>query len=97
MSHVVAEEHALHSPVSELNATRPLISGMLAEHRFLVSLIADLALASDPFQVATTAVAARAVFTVHLSKEDDLLLSALDQAGRRMHRCRSVHDLRSCR
>ncbi|MGH3234785.1 MAG: DUF2249 domain-containing protein [Streptosporangiaceae bacterium] len=81
MPHVVAEEHALYSPVSQLDAARLLISGMLAEHRFLVSLIADLALASDPFQVATTAVAAQAVFTVHLSKENDLLLPALDQAG----------------
>jgi len=81
MPHVVAEEHALYGPVSELDATRLLISGMLAEHRFLVSLIADLALTSDPFQVATTAAAAQAVFAVHLSKENDLLLPALDQAG----------------
>ncbi len=81
MPHVVAEGQALYSPASELDATRLLIRGMLAEHRFLVSLIADLALASDPFQVATTAIASQAVFTVHLSKENDLLLPALDQAG----------------
>jgi len=81
MPHIVAEEQALYSPASELTATRLLVCGMLAEHRSLVSLIADLALASDPFQVATTAAASQAVFTVHLAKENDLLLPALDEAG----------------
>jgi uncharacterized protein (DUF2249 family) len=81
LPHVVAEERALYSPASDLDATRLLVCGMLAEHRQLVALIADLALASRPFDVATTAAAAHAVFTVHLSKENDLLLPALDQAG----------------
>jgi uncharacterized protein (DUF2249 family) len=81
MPHIVAEEQALYRPASELEATRLLIRGMLAEHLFLVSLVADLAMASDPFQVASTAIASQAVFTVHLSKENDLLLPALDQAG----------------
>jgi uncharacterized protein (DUF2249 family) len=81
MPHIVAEEQALYGPAADLAATRLLISGMLAEHRLLVSLIADLALASGPSQAATTAIAAQAVFTVHLSKENDLLLPALDQAG----------------
>jgi uncharacterized protein (DUF2249 family) len=81
MPHIVAEEQALYGPASAQDATRLLIRGMLAEHRFLVSLIADLALASDPFHVASTAVASQAVFSVHLSKENDLLLPALDQAG----------------
>lgn len=79
--HIEAEEQALYSPASELEATRLLVRGMLAEHQFLVSRIADLALASGPFPVATTAVAAQAAFTVHLSKENDLLLPALDEAG----------------
>lgn len=85
MPHAVAEERALYSPASELDATRLLIRGMLAEHRTMVSLIADLALACDPFQVVSTAVAAQAVFTVHLAKENDLLLPALDQAGLDLH------------
>jgi hypothetical protein len=79
--HAVAEEHALYSPASELDSTRLLVCGMLAEHRFLVSQIVDLALAAHPFEVATAAAAAQAVFRVHLSKENDLLLPALDQAG----------------
>jgi uncharacterized protein (DUF2249 family) len=79
--HAVAEEHSLYSPASELGSTRLLVCGMLAEHRFLISQIADLAVAAHPFEVAAAAAAAQAVFTVHLSKENDLLLPALDQAG----------------
>lgn len=81
LPHAVAEEQALYGPALELDATRLLIRGMLAEHRFLVSLVADFALAFQPLRVATAAVAAQAVFTVHLAKENDLLLPALDQAG----------------
>jgi uncharacterized protein (DUF2249 family) len=81
LPHAVAEERALYSEGAEIDATRLLICAMLAEHRQLVSLIAELALAHEPFQVATVAAAAQAVFTVHLGKENDLLLPALDQAG----------------
>ena len=81
LPHAVAEERALYSPAGELDATRLLICGMLAEHRSLVALIAELALAREPFEVATVAASAEAVFRVHLSKENDLLLPALDQAG----------------
>jgi uncharacterized protein (DUF2249 family) len=81
LPHAVAEERALYSEGAEIDATRLLICAMLAEHRQLVSLIAELALAHEPLQVATAAAATQAVFTVHLSKENDLLLPALDQAG----------------
>lgn len=81
MPHVKAEEQALYRPAAELDATRLLVSGMLAEHRFLEKLIAGLVSAPDPLQVVSTAVASQAVFTVHLDKENDLLLPALDQAG----------------
>ena len=81
MPHIVAEEKALYSAASELDVTRLLVDGMLAEHRALVGLIADLALAQEVFDVATAAASARALFTVHLAKENDLLLPALDEAG----------------
>ncbi|MEO9138701.1 MAG: hemerythrin domain-containing protein [Jatrophihabitans sp.] len=84
--HAMAEEQSLYSPAAELDPTALLVRGMVAEHRSLVSLIADLALASDPVDVAATAVAARAVFDIHLSKENDLLLPALDQAGLDLHK-----------
>lgn len=79
--HAVAEEQSLYSPAAELDSIRLLVDGMLAEHRFLVGQVADLARAAGPVDVAATAAAARAVFTVHLGKENDLLLPALDRAG----------------
>lgn len=81
LPHAVAEERALYSQAAELDPTRLLICGMLAEHRSLVSLIANLSAASTAVQVAAAAAAAHAVFTVHVSKENDLILPALDQAG----------------
>lgn len=81
MPHVVAEERALYAPASDVEATRLLIQGMLAEHRFLVGLIAELALAVAPLTVATIETAAEAVFAIHVDKENVLLLPALEQAG----------------
>lgn len=81
LPHIVAEEKALYSRAGELDATRLLICGMLAEHRALVALIADLALAQRSFEAATVAASARALLRVHLNKENDLLLPALDLAG----------------
>jgi uncharacterized protein (DUF2249 family) len=81
LPHAAAEERALYQPAADLDATRLLVRGMLAEHRSLVSLIDTLAAASDALGVATAAAATQAVFAVHLSKENDLLLPALDRAG----------------
>lgn len=79
--HIVAEEQALYGPAADLEATGLFVRSMLVEHESLVALIEDLAFAPGPFEASTTAVAAEAVFTVHLRKENDLLLPALDQAG----------------
>lgn len=81
LPHAAAEEAALYRPAESLDATRLLVSGMLAEHRALTALIGELAEATAAMQVASAAAAARAVFAVHLSKENDLLLPALDIAG----------------
>ena len=37
MPHIVAEEYALYSAAEELESTRLLVCGMLAEHRALVT------------------------------------------------------------
>jgi uncharacterized protein (DUF2249 family) len=79
--HAVAEEHALYSEGAELERTRLLIDGMIAEHRSLVGLIGELGLARSAFDASTVAASALALFEVHLSKENDLLLPALDKAG----------------
>lgn len=80
LPHIVAEEQALYSAASDLDATRLLVCAMLSEHRTLVSLIADLALAQQPFETAMLAASAQAVFTVHVEKENDVLLPALGSA-----------------
>jgi uncharacterized protein (DUF2249 family) len=81
LPHAHAEEVALYSAGSRLEDTRLLVDGMLAEHRALESLVTDLTYASDPFTVTATTAAAQALFMVHLAKENDLLLPALDAAA----------------
>jgi hypothetical protein len=81
LPHIVQEEHELYSAASEVETTRLLTCGLLAEHQALVALVAQLALARDPFDVAVAAASLQAVFTGHLAKEDDLLLPALIGAG----------------
>lgn len=81
LPHAAAEERALYGPGLDLGATRLLAEGMIAEHRQLEKLVAELARAQQPVALASVAAAAHAIFTVHLSKENDLLLPALDQAG----------------
>lgn len=81
MPHIEAEEQALYNRASELDVTRLLVSGMLDEHRALIAHVAEFALGNTPMQVVIAAAAARAVFEVHLHKENDLLLPALTAAG----------------
>jgi quercetin dioxygenase-like cupin family protein len=81
LPHASAEEQALYRPAANLEPTRLLIAAMIAEHRALERLVNDLAFASDSAQVSGQAVATQALFAVHLGKENDLLLPALDQAG----------------
>ena len=81
MPHIVAEELALYGPALELDVTRLLVCGMLAEHKALILLVAEMALEPTTFAAATAAAAAQALFSVHLDKENDLLLPALDDVG----------------
>lgn len=81
MPHIVAEEHTLYSAASDVDATRLLVCSMLTEHRTMVSMIADLALAREPFETAMIAASTQTLLTSHLGKENDLLLPALGTAG----------------
>src|ERR1035437_395782 len=81
MPHAEAEERALYGPASDVDNTRLLVAGMVAEHRSLKALIDEPAAAGDPITVAGAASTTHAVFVIHLSKENDLLLPALDAAG----------------
>jgi uncharacterized protein (DUF2249 family) len=79
--HAVAEERTLYNAAEQLESTALLVQGMLAEHQALVGLIADLARAEAPFDIALAAASAESLFTVHLAKENDLLLPALAASG----------------
>lgn len=81
LPHAEAEERALYRPASAAANTRLLVAGMVAEHRTLGALIDELAAAGDALTVSAAAATARAVFTIHLGKENDLLLPELDAAG----------------
>ncbi|HET6877881.1 MAG TPA: DUF2249 domain-containing protein [Jatrophihabitans sp.] len=77
LPHVAAEEQALYGVALQIDATRLLVSGMLAEHRALKGLIDELAHARSAADVAIAAASAEALFQVHLEKENDLMLPAL--------------------
>lgn len=79
--HALAEEQTMYRAGAELEPTRLLVRGMVAEHEALVGLIERLPRAADPLEAATGAVAVAELFAVHLAKENDLLLPALDAAG----------------
>ena len=80
LPHALAEERALYRPAQDLPGTRLLVLGMLAEHRELEKSILRISNADSPVAVVAAVAAAHAVFTIHLSKENDLLLPALDAA-----------------
>jgi uncharacterized protein (DUF2249 family) len=81
LPHAAAEEKTLYAAGADLDATRLLVRGMVAEHEALVGLVDRLATAGRALEVATLAASARTLFAVHLVKENDLLLPALDGAG----------------
>jgi uncharacterized protein (DUF2249 family) len=81
LPHAAAEEHTLYAAGADLDASQLLVEGMLAEHQALIGLVARLALARDPFDVVAAASSAQDLFAVHLAKENDLLLPALERSG----------------
>ncbi|HEY8722211.1 DUF2249 domain-containing protein [Pengzhenrongella sp.] len=81
MPHARAEESVLYELGARLEATGLLVTGMLAEHRAVAALVSDLTDANDPFTMIAAAASAQAIFGVHVAKENDLLLPALDAVG----------------
>lgn len=81
LPHADAEERALYRPARDMDGTRLLVRSMIDEHRALARLVAKLAEASESWPAAIAATSAQAVFALHLTKENDLLLPAMDEAG----------------
>lgn len=79
--HAKAEEGALYLRGSELDSARLLVRGMIDEHHAIIATVDALERASDTVGAAGIAGAASVLFDVHLTKENDLLLPALDAAG----------------
>jgi uncharacterized protein (DUF2249 family) len=75
--HALAEETTLYAAAAERPEARLLVEAMLAEHRVIVGLVEDLERVSDAVDAATLARALRAVFEVHLAKENDQVLPLL--------------------
>jgi uncharacterized protein (DUF2249 family) len=88
LPHALAEEQAMYPLAQATVEGRLLVEGMLGEHQVLIGLLREVADAEDLLRAAAKAVALRAVFDSHLTKENDLvvpLLAATPEV--------SLHDL----
>ena len=74
LPHAAAEESALYPAAASEERARLLVESMLAEHRVLESLVAEVRASENPVRAAAAANALRVLFDVHLAKENDLLL-----------------------
>ena len=81
LPHAAAEEKALYSRGTDLDNARLLVRAMIDEHHAIIAAVDALERASDTVGVVGIAGAASLLFDVHLAKENDLLLPALDTAG----------------
>ena len=81
LPHADTEERALYRLATDQGSTRLLVRSMIDEHRALAGLVAELSEAGEPWPAVIAATSAQAVFALHLAKENDLLLPAMDQAG----------------
>ncbi len=75
--HALAEEGTLYRSAAEQPEGRLLVEAMLAEHQVILGLVEDLEQAADPVTAAVTAGALRAVFDIHLAKENRQILPLL--------------------
>jgi len=79
--HAAAEERTLYAAAAELPPAALLIEAMVADHRAIEATVAGLAGAADPLELLALGAALQAQFRVHLAKENDQVLPALDAAG----------------
>ena len=80
LPHARAEEQSIYRAAAERDEGRLLVEAMLAEHVVIGGLVDDLARAADPVTAAVAAGALRAVFEVHLAKENEQVLPLLGAA-----------------
>jgi uncharacterized protein (DUF2249 family) len=75
--HALAEETTMYAAAGRLPAARLLVEAMLTEHRAIVGLVDELAATSEPVAASGLGRALRAVFEIHLAKENEQVLPAL--------------------
>ena len=77
LPHAAAEESTMYPAAASDERARLLVEAMVAEHRVLEGLVAEVRGAEVPVRAAAAANALRVLFDVHLAKENDLLLPLL--------------------
>jgi uncharacterized protein (DUF2249 family) len=77
LPHAAAEEGAMYPAAMAQDSGRFLVQGMLAEHRAVARLVAELESAGTAVDAAGAARALAALFDVHLEKENSLVLPLL--------------------
>ena len=77
LPHALAEETTMYAAAARLSGARLLVEAMLAEHRAIMALVDDLAATTEPVAASGLGRAVRAVFEVHLAKENDRILPLL--------------------
>jgi uncharacterized protein (DUF2249 family) len=81
LPHASAEEHTLYPAAAADTRTGSLVSAMLDEHVALAERAASLKNVTDPVSLVAVAAELRAIFAVHVGKENDQLLPALVDQG----------------
>ena len=77
LPHAVAEERTLYQAAADKADLAETVTGMVDEHRRLVSLVERLATAGDANAAAAEAEAIGALFAAHVAKENGMILPAL--------------------
>jgi uncharacterized protein (DUF2249 family) len=77
LPHAAAEEHTLYPAAAREPHAELLVRAMHDEHRALAGHVARLDTATHPTELAAVAAAIRALFGVHVAKENDYLLPVL--------------------
>lgn len=81
LPHARAEERTLYRAARRDPSVVPLLQALTSEHEGLKSMTVGLSEAAPPAAVAAQAAAIAALFARHTSKEDALLLPALESSG----------------
>ncbi len=81
LPHAVAEERTLYQAAASQARGSELVRALIAEHRDLAGLVAQLKAPADGAGAASAAESIATLFAAHAAKENDLLLPALISSG----------------